>query len=190
MILNESHVEEAALGLLAELGYAIGHGPRMAPGEPAEERRSFADVVLPGRLREAIWQLNPSIPMDAREEALRKILRFDTTSLVGNNRAFHRLLRDGVPVEYRRPDGSIAGDRVQLLNFADPAANDWLAVNQFTVIEGQHNRRDAGGSRFTREPPRALLPTRCQKRGTTRHRSPLKPPQFARIQPDGGSGAV
>jgi len=72
---------------------------------------------------------------------LRKVLRFDTTSLLGNNRAFHRLLRDGVPVEYRRPDGSIAGDRVQLLNFADPAANDWLAVNQFTVIEGQHNRR-------------------------------------------------
>ena len=141
MILNESHVEEAALGLLAELGYAIGHGPRMAPGEPAAERRSFADVVLPGRLREAIWQLNPTIPAEAREDALRKVLRFDTTSLLGNNRAFHRLLRDGVPVEYRRPDGSIAGDRVQLLNFADPPANDWLAVNQFTVIEGQHNRR-------------------------------------------------
>jgi type I restriction enzyme R subunit len=70
-----------------------------------------------------------------------KIRRADTASLLGNNRAFHRMLRDGVEVEYKRPDGSIAGDRVQLVNYADPAANDWLAVNQFTVVEGHHTRR-------------------------------------------------
>ena len=141
MSLNEAHLEEAALEWLAELGYAIGHGPDMAPGESAAERESFSDVVLTGRLRESIHRLNPAIPSEAREEALRKVLRHETTSLIGNNRAFHHHLRDGVPVEYRRPDGSVAGDRVRLVDFADPAANDWLAVNQFTVIEGQHNRR-------------------------------------------------
>ena len=141
MSLNESHLEEAALEWLAELGYALGHGPDMAPGEVAAERETFSEVVLKGRLREAIHRLNPAIPAEAREEALRKVLRHETTSLIGNNRAFHHHLRDGVPVEYRRADGSIAGDRVRLVDFADPAANDWLAVNQFTVIEGQHNRR-------------------------------------------------
>lgn len=141
MSLNESHIEEATLEWLAELGYAIGHGPDMAPGESASERDSFSDVVLKGRLREAIHQLNPAIPEEAREEALRKVLRHETTSLIGNNRSFHHHLRDGVPVEYKRSDGSIAGDRVRLVDFADVKANDWLAVNQFTVIEGQYNRR-------------------------------------------------
>jgi hypothetical protein len=141
MSLNEADVEQITLSWLGELGYSLGYGPELAPGEASAERTSFADVVLEGRLREAIWQLNPQIPKEAREEALLKIRRADTASLLGNNRAFHRMLRDGVEVEYKRPDGSIAGDRVQLVNYADPAANDWLAVNQFTVVEGQHNRR-------------------------------------------------
>jgi type I restriction enzyme R subunit len=141
MSLNESHLEEAALEWLAELGYVLGHGPDMAPGEAVAERGSFSEVVLTGRLREAIHKLNPAIPAEAREEALRKVLRHETTSLIGNNRAFHHHLRDGVPVEYKRSDGSIAGDRVRLVDFADVKANDWLAVNQFTVIEGQYNRR-------------------------------------------------
>ncbi|MEI6493048.1 MAG: HsdR family type I site-specific deoxyribonuclease, partial [Verrucomicrobiota bacterium] len=141
MSLNESIVEDAALEWFAELGYAVGHGPHLAPGEPAAERQSFGQVVLVGRLREAIRRLNPAIPEEAREEALRKLLRVGTPSLTQTNRAFHRMLRDGVPVEYPRPDGSIAGDHVQLVDFDDPRANDWLAVNQFTVIEGQNNRR-------------------------------------------------
>ena len=141
MSLNESIVEDAALEWFGELGYAVGHGPHLAPGEPAAERDSFGEVVLVGRLREAIRRLNPAIPEEAREEALRKVLRVGTPSLTQTNRAFHRMLRDGVPVEYPRPDGSIAGDHVRLVDFGDVRANDWLAVNQFTVIEGQHNRR-------------------------------------------------
>lgn len=139
--LNESTVENATLEWFEALGYAIGHGPHIAPGEPAAERDSFGDVVLIGRLREAIRQLNPAIPEDAREDALRKVLRIATPSLVQTNRSFHRLLRDGVPVEYPRHDGSIAGDNVRLVDFANASTNDWLVVNQFTVIEGQHNRR-------------------------------------------------
>jgi type I site-specific restriction-modification system R (restriction) subunit len=141
MSLNESIVEDAALTWFGELGYAVGHGPHLAPGEPAAERDSFGEVVLVGRLREAVRRLNPAIPDEAREEALRKVLRVGTPALVQTNRAFHRMLRDGVPVEYPRPDGSIAGDHVRLVDFGDVPANDWLAVNQFTVIEGQHNRR-------------------------------------------------
>ncbi len=142
MSLNESHVEEATLEWLAELGYEVGHGPNLAPGEPTAERVSFADVVLVERLRNAISRLNPNIPEEAREEAIRKVLRVGGGfSLTQINRAFHRLLRDGVDVEYARSDGSIKGDKAKLVDFDDVAANDWFVVNQFTVIEGQHNRR-------------------------------------------------
>ncbi len=139
--LVENDVELAALDWFQSSGYAIRHGPHIAPGEPSAERDSFGEVVLVGRLRAAIRRLNPAIPEEAREEALRKVLRVGTPSLTQTNRAFHRMLRDGVPVEYPRPDGSIAGDHVRLVDFGDVRANDWLAVNQFTVIEGQHNRR-------------------------------------------------
>ena len=112
MSLNEADVENATLSLLGELGYTVDHGPRIAPGETTAERDSFSDVVLVGRLRKAIRQLNPAIPEDAREEALRKVLRVDAASLISNNRAFHRMLRDGVEVEYpslqRRPAGGEA----------------------------------------------------------------------------------
>src|SRR5438874_10949206 len=141
MNLTESTVESAALSWFKELTYVVAHAPHLAPGEIATERNSFFDVVLVGRLRDAIARLNPAIPGDAREEALGKVLRHDAPSLVGNNRAFHRMLGDGVPVEYRRDDGSIAGDHARLIEFENPEANDWLAVNQFTVIEGQNNRR-------------------------------------------------
>jgi type I restriction enzyme R subunit len=141
MTLNESTVEHAALEWFEQLDYAIGHGTDFAPSEISSERDSFAEVVLPGRLRDAIGRLNPTIPGEAREEALRKVLRVGTQALVQTNRAFHKMLRAGVTVEYPRPDGSIAGDHVRLLDFNDAQANDWLAVNQFTVTECQHNRR-------------------------------------------------
>jgi len=153
MSLTESIVEDAALTWFGELGYScLGaealtptHAPHPLPastsGRGAGERESYGEVVLVGRLREALRQLNPAIPEEAREEALRKVLRVGTPSLVQTNRAFHRLLRDGVDVEYARPDGSTKHDKVWLVDFSDVRANDWLAVNQFTVIEGQHNRR-------------------------------------------------
>ncbi len=138
---TESVVEDAALTWFGELGYTVGHGPEMAPGELFAERASFGDAVLEGRLREAIYRLNPAIPEEAREEALRKVLRVGRPSLVQTNRVFHRMLRDGVAVEYPRPDGSIAGDHVRLVDFGNALFNDWLVVNQYTVIQGQQNRR-------------------------------------------------
>ncbi len=141
MSFTESIVEEAALEWFGELGYSCTGGPKLAPGEYEAERTSFADVVLVERLRVAIQTLNSNTPEEAREDALRKVLRIATPSLIQTNRVFHRLLREGVPVEYPRADGSIAGDHVRLIDFDNVSANDWLAVNQFTVVEGQHNRR-------------------------------------------------
>ena len=106
MNVNESTIEDAAFDWFGGLGYTIGHGPHIAPGEPAAERDSFGEVVLVGRLREAIRRLNPAIPEEAREEALRKVLRVGTPSLTQTNRAFHRMLRDGVPVEFIQPEPS------------------------------------------------------------------------------------
>ncbi|MBZ0254394.1 MAG: type I restriction endonuclease subunit R, partial [Candidatus Methylomirabilis sp.] len=97
--------------------------------------------MLAGRLREALARLNPGLPEDAREEALRKALRAEFPTLLQNNRAFHRLLIEGVPVEVPQAEGGVRHEAARLLDFEDPEANDWLAVNQFTVEEGQHTRR-------------------------------------------------
>ena len=140
---TESVVEEAALAWLDGLGYAIRHGPDILFGESGAERSDplCRDVVLERRLRDALVRLNPDLPPEALDDAFRKITRTDAPSLLERNRAAHRRLVDGVTVEYRRPDGSIAGAQAQVLDFAAPANNDWLAVNQFTVAENQHVRR-------------------------------------------------
>jgi type I restriction enzyme R subunit len=138
--LTESTVEGAALEIFEGLGYVILHGPEIAPGELLAERDSYGDVVLAGRLSEALARINSKVPTDVIEEAVRKLLRTESPSLVENNRRFHKFLTDGVPVEYRTKDRVVNG-QVQLFDFNDPENNDWLAVNQFTVIEGRSNRR-------------------------------------------------
>jgi type I restriction enzyme R subunit len=138
---TESVVEDAALDWLHELGYAIALGPEILPGEPGAEREKFEEAFLPARLRAAIERLNPDIPADALDEAYRRVTRIDTPLLVDANHNFHSWLVNGISVEYARKDGTIAGDLVRLVDFEDLKANDFLAVNQFTMIEGQHNRR-------------------------------------------------
>ena len=139
--ITESAVEEATLAWFQDLGYQVRSGPEIAPGELFAERASYGEVVLKERLREALARLNPAIPPEAREDAFRKITRPESPVLITNNRTFHRWLVDGVAVEYRLSDGRIKGDRVLLVDFEQPENNDWLAVNQFTVVEGQHHRR-------------------------------------------------
>jgi type I restriction enzyme, R subunit len=138
---NETQVERAALEWFQELGYGLAFGPDIAPNEPSTERSSFGETVLAGRLRAALKRLNPTLPTEALEEACRKVTVPQHPSLIANNRAFHRMLVDGIAVECRRKDDSIGAEIVRLIDFENPEANDWLAVNQFTVIEGQHNRR-------------------------------------------------
>ena len=137
----ESHVEEAALEWFDSLGYATAYGPDISPGGSFIERDSYAAVFLLGRLQGAIARLNPHIPYTAYDDAVRKLTRRESPLLVLDNRRLHRLLVDGVEVEYTGSDGNIVGDRLRLIDFADAANNDWLAVNQFTVVEGDRKRR-------------------------------------------------
>jgi len=137
----ESDVEEAALSWLEGLGYAVAAGPDLGPDGSAPERPSYGDVVLIGRFRSALADLNPHIPSDTLDEVVRRVTQAQTPSLVEENRRLHGYLVDGVPVEVARDDGSIGGDTVRLVDFDNPGANDWLAINQVTVIEDRVNRR-------------------------------------------------
>ncbi len=141
MSFTEATVEAATLDWFGELGYERKYGPDIEPGELYAERASFGDVVLLKRLRAAVARINPTIPADAIEEAIGKVTRTESPSLVENNRRIHRMLVDGVPVEYQVRDGRIVHDAVRLIDFDDADANDWLVVNQVTVIETHHNRR-------------------------------------------------
>lgn len=140
---TESIVEDVTLIWLQDLGYAVLHGRDVAAGEPCAERSdpNFRDVILERRVRDTLSRLNPVLPPEAIEDAYRKLTRVDAPSLIERNRAAHRMLAKGIPVEYRRADGAIAGDQARVIDFDNPDNNDWLAVNQFTVAEGQHTRR-------------------------------------------------
>ena len=138
---TESTVESAALAWLESAGWQVAYGPDIAPGMPAAERADYGEVVLPQRLRDALARLNPGLPAEALEDAFRKLTRPEGADLIQRNRALHRLLIEGVNVEYREPDGSIRGAQAHVISFDFPLANDLLAVNQFTLIENKHERR-------------------------------------------------
>ena len=140
--IDEFDIEQTALYWLAGMGYSVMHGPDIAPETPGAERSRYEDVVLTQRLRDAVARLNPNIPAEAHEEAIRKVLSPHSPALVQNNRAFHRMLVDGVEVEYRDSDGATRGGGAQLVDFENPENNDWLAVNQFTVMEETERRPD------------------------------------------------
>ena len=141
MTITESAVEEATLAWLVELGYDVAYGPDAEPEKLAAERDDFSEVVLTRRLQAALERHNPRLPAAAIDDARKKILIQDSPSLFENNHRFHRMLVAGIDVEYTRDDGSIAGDKAWLVDFDHPEANDWLAINQFTVIEGKTNKR-------------------------------------------------
>ncbi len=139
--ITESVVEEAALEWFSGLGYEVLAAPDIAPEEMFSERSSYSDVVLVERLRAAIERINPQIPNEAREDALRKVLRTESPSLSLNNHRFHKMLVDGAPVEYRGEDGRTIHDHAWLIDFDDIDNNDWMVANQFTVIENSNHRR-------------------------------------------------
>ena len=139
--MREVDVEAAALAWFQDLGWATLYGSDIAPGEPAAERTSYEQVVLEGRLREALHRMNPAVPAEAIDEAFRKLTRISSPQLVEANHELHYYLVNGVSVEYLRPDGSIGYDPVRVLDFDAPDENDWLVVNQLTVTEFGHTRR-------------------------------------------------
>lgn len=138
--ISESIVEQASLQWFEELGYETLNATEIAPGESHAERDTYADVVLVERLQNALERINPDLPLCAIEDAVARITRAESPSLYENNRRFHKFLTDGVDVEYQAK-GRTVYDKVWLVDFEEPDNNDWLAVNQFTVIEGKNNRR-------------------------------------------------
>ena len=138
---SESVVEQAALAWLKSHGWSVAHGPDIAPDTTGAERTGYGEVVLERRLRDALARLNPDLPASALDDAFRRLTRPEGSTLEARNRAFHRMAVDGVTVEHRTDNGAIRGAQVRVIDFDDPANNDWLAVNQFTVVENKYERR-------------------------------------------------
>lgn len=137
--ITENEIEEIALSYLQGLGYTYQLGTVISPdGEHPE--RQYNEVVLVTRLRDAIDKLNPNISQDAKEDALKKVLRTESPNALINNENFHRYLTDGVDVEMRTESG-IRGEKIYIVDFENPENNEFLAVNQFTVVEGNQNKR-------------------------------------------------
>ena len=115
--------------------------PDIAPDTPNAERDDYGQVMLERRLRDALVALNPNLPVDALDDAYRKVIRPVGATVEARNRTFHRMVVNGVEVEHRGAGGSVRGDLVRVIDFDNPAENDWLAVNQFTVTENRNTRR-------------------------------------------------
>lgn len=137
--ITENQIEEIALGYLQSLGYEYLNGVNISPDGDHPERK-YNEVVLTTRLRDAIDKLNPNISQDAKEDALKKVLRTESPNALINNENFHRYLTDGVDVEMRTENG-IRGEKIYIVDFEKPENNEFLAVNQFTVVEGNQNKR-------------------------------------------------
>ncbi len=140
---TEDNIEQMALSQLEALGFDVAHGPDIAYDGPNPERNTaanYGDVVLVERLRSALTRINAGLPQAAIEEAIRKVLATESPALIENNRRFHQMLTDGVDVSWMAPEGERHG-KVWLVDMENPTNNDWLAVNQFTVIENKHERR-------------------------------------------------
>ena len=138
--MTEDQLEQETLSWFAEIGYTRVSGFDIAVDGVSPERRNYVDVLLLERLRSAISRLNPTIPAMAREDAFQQVVNLGTPELLSANRHFHRLLVSGVPVQYQL-DGETRGDYVRLIDFTHPHANEWLAVNQFTIKGAKHTRR-------------------------------------------------
>jgi len=139
--ITEAEVETMLLEQLVSLGYSHATDAVIGPDGTTPEREAYSDVILPGRLTAAIDRLNPRIPAEARHDALKKVIAAETPSLIEENRRLHKAMVEGIDVEFYAEDGTIRGDKVRLIDFDDSDANDWVALDQFTVIEQGVKRR-------------------------------------------------
>ncbi|MEH0833614.1 type I restriction endonuclease subunit R [Pectobacterium cacticida] len=139
--LSEAAVEQALLEQLRRLGYTIVSDNIIGPDGSAPERESHDVVILQPRLEDTVLRLNPQLPPEARADAIRKLIQSELPNLLEENRRIHKLLTEGVDVEYYADDGVLTAGKVLLLDFDRPENNDWLAVQQFVVISGQYKRR-------------------------------------------------
>ena len=139
--INEALVEDAALGIFRTLGYHTLYGPEIGPGGDVEERSDWDEVILTQRLNDAIARINPYLPQDAVNAVVTTVLRAESQNTLSENLRVHQLITQGVSVEYRHADGAIRHSLAWLLDFDTPESNEWLAVNQFTVVDNERNRR-------------------------------------------------
>ena len=139
--ITEDDVEQLALGWLTDIDWSTVNGNEIGPESGGAERDDYGVVILKGRLRNALERLNPELGFEALDDAYRKLMDPQGTSLEVKNESFHRMLVEGVNVEYRDVDGRIRGGQVKVIDFEDVRANDFLAVNQFDVVENKHHRR-------------------------------------------------
>lgn len=138
--ITENTIESLAIDLFSKLGYTYIYAPNIAPDSENPERESFEQVLLLGRLQNAVQRINHKIPADAQAEAIKEIQRIASPELLANNETFHRFLTEGIPVS-KRVDGEDRGDRVWLIDFKNPLNNDFVVANQFTIIENGNNKR-------------------------------------------------
>jgi type I restriction enzyme R subunit len=138
--LTEASVEIYAIDLLKKEGYEYLNGQNIAPDSETPARESFGEVILGERLKAAVTRINPNIPLDAIDDAIKQIQRLSSPELIANNESFHRMLTEGIKVNYQK-EGSDRGDLVWLVDFDQPENNDFLAVNQFVVIDHHTNKR-------------------------------------------------
>ncbi|MEY2792051.1 MAG: hypothetical protein RJA76_43 [Bacteroidota bacterium] len=138
--LFEDDIEQLAIEELQALGYHYLYGPDIAPDGEFPERESYGDILLNNRLKAAISNLNPTIPLDAQLDAFNQIQRINSPDMLTNNEHFHTLLTDGINVVYQK-DGEQRGDKVWLVDFNEPNNNEFLVVNQYTIIEENNNKR-------------------------------------------------
>lgn len=138
-VLSENEIEQVGLSHLGKLGYTHIDGPDISP-DGGHPERQYGEVVLVSRLRDAIDKLNPSLTQEAKEDALKKVLRTDSPNALINNETFHKYFTEGIDVEIRTSNG-IRGEKVYIVDFNKPEQNEFLAINQFTIIEGSSNKR-------------------------------------------------
>lgn len=138
--LTESAIEAFAIKLFERLGYAHLHGADIAPDSEAPERADYGQVLLTGRLDDALRRINPRLSNDLLQQARKEMERIQSPDLLTNNETFHRLLTEGVTVTTQK-DGNERGERVWLIDFEHLDNNEFLVTNQFTVVENHHTKR-------------------------------------------------
>lgn len=138
---TEDLLEKAAIEIFEELGYNYAFGPDIAFDGNSPERNNYKDVILEQRVKDALFSINRHLPEEALEEAYRKIITFNSPVLVENNKAFHKLLVEGIDVSFSN-DGEIKTEKAYIIDFENINRNDFLVVNQFTIIEKEERRPD------------------------------------------------
>lgn len=139
--ITETDIELLAIDELEDLEWNYKYGLDIACDGSNPERENYQDVILKNRLKSALKRINDKLPDYALEDAFKKVIRISSVSdLLQGNEKFHNYIVNGIDVEINS-DGNIRGELAYLFDFENLSNNDFLIVNQFTVIENHNNKR-------------------------------------------------